>query len=60
MVADYESMIAPENAYAVTLNKKGDLRWNSSDGERKTQPARGFGQRCTDFFWRLIPVEGQL
>lgn len=60
MAADYNTMIAPENAYAVTLNENNDLRWTSSEGERKTQPARGFGQRCSDFFWRLMPVESQL
>lgn len=58
--AEYETMIAPENSWAVTLNEKGKLRWTSSDGTKKNQPARGFGQRCSDFFWRLMPVESQL
>ncbi len=60
LMADYETMIAPENAYAVTYNEKGKLRWTSSDGVRKSQPAQGFGQRCSDFLWRLMPVESQL
>ncbi len=57
---DFDWMIAPENAWQVTLNEKGKLRWTSSEGVRKNQPARGFGQRCSDFFWRLLPVESQL
>ena len=60
MLADFETMIAPENAYAVTLNEKNDLRWSSIDGERKSQPARSHGQRWKDFFWRWMPIEGQL
>lgn len=60
LLSDFETMTAPENAWAVTRNEKGKLRWTSSDGVRKRQPARGFGQRCSDFFWRLMPVEGQL
>jgi putative cardiolipin synthase len=60
LLGEFETMILPENAWAVTRNEKGKLRWTSSDGVKKHQPSRGFGQRCTDFFWRLIPVEGQL
>ena len=60
LLGDFERMIAPENSWAVTRNEKGKLRWSSSDGIRKHQPARGFGQRCSDFFWRLMPVESQL
>jgi putative cardiolipin synthase len=60
MLSDYETMIAPENAWAVTRNEKGKLRWTSIDGERSSQPARSYGQRWKDFFWRLMPVESQL
>lgn len=60
MLADYETMIAPENAWAVTRNDKGKLRWTSIDGERSRQPARSYGQRWKDFFWRWMPVESQL
>jgi putative cardiolipin synthase len=58
--ADYDWMIDPSNAWQVTLNEKGKLRWTSSAGTKKNQPANSFGQRCKDFFWRLMPVEGQL
>lgn len=60
LTADFNTMISPENAWRVSRNEKGDLRWSSSAGEVKRQPARGFGQRCSDFFWRLMPVESQL
>jgi len=60
MLSDYETMIAMENAWVVTRNDKGKLRWTSIDGERTSQPARSYGQRWKDFFWRLMPVESQL
>lgn len=58
--ADFDTMTDPSNAWQVTLNDKGKLRWISSEGRRTSQPARGFWQRCTDFFYRLLPIEGQL
>ena len=60
LIADFNTMISPENSYLVTLNEKNDLRWNSIDGEHKIQPARGLRQRWTNFFWRWIPLENQL
>jgi len=60
LLVDFDIMIAPSNSYAVTLNDKNDLRWNSDDKEFKVQPARGFVQRVKDFFWRWIPLENQL
>ncbi len=60
LLADLEAMCAPENAWTVTLNEKGKLRWTSSVGERKTQPARNGWQRCSEAFYHLLPIEGQL
>jgi putative cardiolipin synthase len=60
LLAEFETMTAPENAWAVTLNQKGKLRWTSSDGVRKRQPARNMWQRWTDRFYRLLPIERQL
>ncbi len=60
LLAEFDRMIAPENAWSVTLNPKGKLRWNSSLGTRKRQPARSTWQRVTDFFYRLLPIERQL
>lgn len=58
--ADFNAMIDPANAWQVTLNEKGKLRWTSTAGTKKSQPANSFGQRCADFFWRLMPIESQL
>jgi len=60
LLNEFETMTAPENAWEVSLDEKGKLRWSSSDGTVNHQPARGFGQRCSDFFYRLLPIEGQL
>ncbi len=60
LIGDFERMIAPGNSWAVTRNEKGKLRWTSGDEVRKRQPARSFGQRVSAFFWRLLPIEGQL
>jgi len=60
LLNNFDIMIAPSNSYAVTLNDKNDLRWNSDDKEFRIQPARGFVQRVKDFFWRWIPLENQL
>jgi putative cardiolipin synthase len=60
MLEQFELMIAPENAWRVTLNEKNDLRWTSSEGVRRHQPAQGFIQRCKDFLYRWLPIEGQL
>ncbi len=60
LLNDFETLIAPENAWAVTLNKKGKVRWTASDGKRKIQPAHGFIQRCKSLFYRWLPIEKQL
>ena len=60
LLSEFDKMIAPENAWAVTLNHKGKLRWNSTRGTRKRQPARSLWQRVTDCFYRLLPIERQL
>ena len=60
LLADFETMCAPENAWAVTLNEKNKLRWTSEEGERSHQPGRSSVQRFFDLFYGLLPVEGQL
>ena len=60
MQADFDWMVDPSNAWEVTLNEKGDLRWTSTAGVKKRQPARSHIQRWKDFFYRLLPIEGQL
>jgi len=56
----FDAMMAPENAWRVYLNEDNRIRWKSESGVVSRQPARGFCQRIADFFFRLLPIEGQL
>jgi putative cardiolipin synthase len=61
LAAMFDAMMAPENAWRVYLDKEEQtLRWQSSKGTVDMQPARSFGQRISDFFFRLLPIESQL
>ena len=60
LLGQFEIMTHTDNAWHVTLNEKGKLRWQSGDEIRKRQPARGTMQRVSDFFYRWLPIEGQL
>lgn len=60
LIEEATRMAKPENAWAVTLNDKNKLRWEADGEVRKHQPARSFGQRCTDWFFRWMPIESQL
>jgi len=53
-------LMSPENAWRVTVDEENRLRWESASGTVSMQPARSFGQRIADFFFRLIPIESQL
>ncbi len=59
-LANFEFMISPSNSYQVILNHRNNLIWKSDDKELRVQPARGFGQRCKDLFYRWMPLENQL
>jgi putative cardiolipin synthase len=56
----FDALMMPENAWRVYLDEKNKLRWESSLGTVSRQPARSFGQRIADFFFRLLPIESQL
>ncbi len=56
----FDTLMTPENAWRVFLDEKNKLCWESSSGKVSRQPARSFGQRIADFFFRLLPIEGQL
>jgi putative cardiolipin synthase len=56
----FETLMHPDNSWRVYLNEDDQLRWESSIGTVSMQPARSFGQRISDFFFRLLPLEGQL
>ena len=60
MTEQFEMMMAPENAWRLYIHEKNQLRWESVTGTASFQPARSFGQRIADFFYRLIPIESQL
>ena len=55
MAGILEQDIQPANAWHVTLNERGNLRW-TADGEPLTrQPARSTWQRTQDVFFMLFP-----
>jgi putative cardiolipin synthase len=60
LAREFDRMMAPDNAWRVFLNDENKLRWESSEGTVSSQPARSFGQRVSDFFFRLIPIESQI
>ncbi len=49
-----------ENSWQVKNNKDGKLIWVSADTTKTMQPAKHVGQRISDFFWGLLPIESQL
>lgn len=49
-----------ENAWQVKRDEKGRIYWEDSDETVTRQPARGFSQRVSDFFFGLLPIEDQL
>ena len=55
-----EALMQPENAWRVELDGNGRMTWTSSEGTVDRQPARSGGQRVSDFFFRLLPLESQL
>ena len=60
LAEQFDTLISPENAWQVTVDEENRLRWESDTGTVTTQPARSFGQRIADFFFRLLPIESQL
>jgi putative cardiolipin synthase len=60
LAKEFDTMMAPKNAWRVYLDADDQLRWESNSGTVSLQPARSFGQRIADFFFRLVPIEGQL
>jgi putative cardiolipin synthase len=55
-----ERDISPDAAWRVIRDERGRLRWESSAGIVKSQPALGFKQRLAAFFiGLLLPLRGQ-
>jgi putative cardiolipin synthase len=51
--------MAPANAWRVTMDDDGWLRWSSGDEELRRQPAKGFRQRATEFLLNVLPLKKQ-
>ncbi len=54
------TLFEPENAWHVTQDEDGGLLWTSDEGTVQKQPARGLGQRFGHWFYRLLPLQGEL
>jgi putative cardiolipin synthase len=54
-----ERDISPEAAWRVYFDERGRLRWASSAGVLKNQPALGLMQRVAAFFINLLPLKSQ-
>jgi putative cardiolipin synthase len=48
-----------ENAWRVTLEDGGWLKWWNGDESVARQPAKGFSQRAVEFFLNLLPIKNQ-
>lgn len=57
--AIFERLVEPANGWQVLL-EDGALRWSSSKGVVRRQPARGVWQRIEDGFFSLLPLKSQL
>ena len=56
----FDVIMSPENSWRVLQDENGKFSWESSEGVVTRQPARSTGQRISDFFFQLLPIEGQL
>ena len=54
-----ERDISPANAWRVTMDEEGWLRWGNADEVVRRQPAKGFGQRAIEFLLNLLPLKYQ-
>ena len=54
-----ERDMAPANAWRVTMDSEGSLRWSSGAGTVTRQPATGFVQRAEEFLLNLLPLKDQ-
>jgi len=52
-----EGDLAPDNAWHIELDPKGEVQWVSGKEVRHEAPAREEGQRTEEFFNRLLPAD---
>jgi len=50
-----ERDMQPENAWRVTLDAQGQVRWTAGDTTLTSQPARSFWQRVEDVIFMAFP-----
>jgi putative cardiolipin synthase len=55
-----ERDMAPENAWRVTMEPDGSLKWSSGAGVVRRQPSTGFAQRAVEFLLNLLPLKDQV
>jgi putative cardiolipin synthase len=55
-----ERDIAPQNAWRVTMDDEGWLKWTGNPDTLTRQPARGFSQRLEEFFVNMLPLKDQV
>ena len=55
-----EPDFAPANAWRLQLDEDGAVLWISENETLTTQPASSFMQRIEDWFFRQLPIEGEL
>ena len=55
-----ERDIAPQNAWHVTMDDEGWLKWTGNPETLTRQPARGFSQRLEEFFVNMLPLKDQV
>jgi putative cardiolipin synthase len=60
LAALIERDISPEAAWRVRFDERDRLRWESSAGVMKNQPALGVMQRVAAFFINLLPLKSQV
>jgi putative cardiolipin synthase len=53
-------LTTPDNAWEVTLDPGGRLRWRNDIEELCRQPARGPGQRLADLIFGLLPLRNYI
>ena len=55
-----EQAMAPENAWRLRLDDKGDLAWESANGTLTQQPSQSFWRRVQNGIFGLFPLEQHL
>ena len=49
----------PANAWRVTMDGEGWLKWTNGERDLSRQPAKGFGQRLIEFLLNILPLKKQ-